>query len=84
MSESPARGLMALTNSAGQACVTLRGAARMLGISHQRVSQLVQTGRLPSELMAHPVGPIRLIAVEILRAELRRRREITRRGVRKS
>ena len=38
-----------LLNSKGAPCVSITGAAKLLGISRQAVSQLVAKGRLPVE-----------------------------------
>jgi hypothetical protein len=42
-------GYAVIPNSAQQECVSLRGAAKLLGVSYERVRQYVKEGRLPTE-----------------------------------
>lgn len=47
--EKKVRGAVVMTNSYGQECVSVRGAAKILKLSHTRVAQFVSEGRLPAE-----------------------------------
>lgn len=51
MKEKRIRGAAVMTNSYGQECVSVRGAAKILRLSHTRVSNFVARGDLPFERM---------------------------------
>ena len=61
----------ALHNTAGQPCVSLREAARMLGVSRTRVQQYVKDKRLKAETAP---GGIPLMLVPIAEVKAFRRR----------
>ena len=63
-----------LRNLAGQACLTLRGAARRLGISPQGVRWAVKAGHFAAEMDRLATGQVVcLIPVSQVRAYARRR-----------
>ena len=63
-----------LRNHAGEACLTLRGAARRLGISPQAVRWAVGAGHFEAERSFLATGqPIVLIPVSQVRAYARKR-----------
>lgn len=69
-----------LLNSKGAPCVSITGAAKLLGISRQAVSQLVAKGRLPVERYQVSGGyGVAIIPITAVQAWRRRRERLTRR-----
>ena len=63
-----------LRNAAGERCVTLRGAARRLGISPAAVRYAMRAGHFTKDKMRLPMGQVvMLIPVRQVRAYARRR-----------
>ena len=65
-----------LVNSKGEPSLSMTGAARVLGVSRQAVSQMVARGRLPAERYqlagGAGVGVISVAAVQSLRRQRQR------------
>lgn len=62
-----------LRNAAGEPCLTLRAAARRLGISPQAVRWALEAGHFSGDLDRTATGLVRLIPVRQVRAYARRR-----------
>lgn len=57
----------AFTNAAGEPCVSIRAAAKLLGVSPERVRQYIALNRLPAE--PAPGGiPLTLIPIAAVKA----------------
>ena len=66
-----------LVNSRGELCLSITGAAKVLGISLQAVSQLVKRGRLPAERYQLGGGyGVAVIPVAAIQAWRRRRKRV--------